>query len=72
MTIDPTTLESPFPTQAPPGWPSCRECGCWDWNACWHEDVGACWWVEPDLCSHCHYARQNPQDAESGALDGPQ
>ena len=37
----------------PEGWPSCRVCGCWEYNACPDEDFGACWWVEPDLCSAC-------------------
>jgi hypothetical protein len=31
----------------------CRECGCTQFNACVHPEHGACWWVEPDLCSHC-------------------
>lgn len=34
---------------APEGWPTCRVCGCWEYNAC--ED--GCSWVEPDLCSAC-------------------
>lgn len=38
---------------APEGWPACRSCGCWQHAACWDEEAGACWWVEPDLCSHC-------------------
>lgn len=38
---------------APPGEPTCRVCGCWEYAACWDDDCGACWWVEPDLCSHC-------------------
>ena len=44
------TMERP---PAPDGWPTCRGCGCWDLAACWDEDVGACSWIEPDLCSHC-------------------
>ena len=31
----------------------CRKCGCTSSHACEHPDFGACWWVEPDLCSHC-------------------
>ncbi|HEV7345744.1 MAG TPA: hypothetical protein VGN60_08970 [Devosia sp.] len=31
----------------------CRVCGCTQNNACWADPVGACWWAEPDLCSHC-------------------
>ena len=31
----------------------CRECGCTDQQACLDDEFGACWWVEPDLCSHC-------------------
>lgn len=32
---------------------SCRECGCTEENACWHEDIGPCQWVDADLCSAC-------------------
>ena len=38
---------------APEGAPTCRVCGCWEYAACWDDERGACWWVEPDLCSHC-------------------
>ena len=38
---------------APEGARMCRVCGCWEYAACWDEDLGACWWVEDDLCSHC-------------------
>jgi hypothetical protein len=31
----------------------CRECGCSDMRACVDPVLGACSWVEPDLCSHC-------------------
>lgn len=37
----------------PAGFRTCRECGCWEYNACWDDDTGPCWWVEADLCSHC-------------------
>ena len=37
----------------PEGWPTCRVCGCWEMAACWDDEAGACWWVAPDLCSHC-------------------
>ena len=37
----------------PAGFRTCRECGCWECNACWDDDIGPCWWVEADLCSHC-------------------
>lgn len=33
---------------------TCRICGCNEFDACYHEDHGNCWWVAPDLCSHCH------------------
>ena len=23
------------------------------WYACWHDELGPCSWVHPDLCSHC-------------------
>ena len=36
--------------------PRCRECGCWDYGACFDEELGTCWWVELDLCSHCALA----------------
>ena len=38
---------------APEGWPTCRKCGCWEYDACCDDVGGACWWVEDDLCSHC-------------------
>lgn len=44
--------DMPLPP-APEGVPTCRVCGCWEYGACWDEDLGACWWVEGDLCSHC-------------------
>ena len=31
----------------------CRSCGCSEFNACQGGLVGACWWVEADLCSFC-------------------
>ena len=50
----PLNIDTPPPeTTAPEGWPSCRVCGCWELNACWHKELGPCWWVESDLCSHC-------------------
>lgn len=30
----------------------CRVCGCTDNHACMTDD-GACYWIEPDLCSAC-------------------
>ena len=41
-------VEGRVRSPAPEGWPSCRECG-----ACFDEEVGACWWVEEDLCFFC-------------------
>lgn len=32
---------------------SCRKCGCTHFNPCTDPDLGNCWWVEEDLCSHC-------------------
>lgn len=32
---------------------TCRECGCSHYDPCIHEEFGACWWIEIDLCSHC-------------------
>ena len=54
--INPESPRSPFPAEPPPGSRSFRVCGCWNYNACWYEDLGGCWWVEEDLCSHCHHA----------------
>lgn len=31
----------------------CRVCGCTQSNPCYHPKYGYCFWVEPDLCSHC-------------------
>ena len=32
---------------------SCSSCGCTDSDGCYHPRHGSCWWVAPDLCSHC-------------------
>ena len=48
--------------------PICRECGCWDWNACVDARDGPCRWVEEDLCS-VSAARQQG-DADPSLLDG--
>ena len=39
--------------EAPEGAQTCRECGCWDFEACLDGDGDPCFWVEKDLCSHC-------------------
>lgn len=31
----------------------CRICHCTQDRACVDPVHGCCWWVEPDLCSHC-------------------
>lgn len=31
----------------------CRICGCTEHNACVNGELGPCWWVAYDLCSHC-------------------
>lgn len=31
----------------------CRKCGCSEHHAC-VDRRGSCWWVQYDLCSHCH------------------
>jgi hypothetical protein len=31
----------------------CRRCGCVEERACVHDELGPCWWIAPDLCSHC-------------------
>lgn len=38
--------------------PSCRVCGCTDFNACIETDGFPCCWVEDDLCSSCAYFAQ--------------
>lgn len=32
---------------------ACRVCGCTQERACVDQVHGPCWWIEPDLCSHC-------------------
>lgn len=32
---------------------TCRQCGCNEFDACYHPKLGNCWWIEDDLCSHC-------------------
>ena len=46
-------VEGRVRSPVPAGWPSCRQCGCWEYGVCFDEEVGACWWVEEDLCSFC-------------------
>ena len=43
----PPVCRHPEPVRA------CRECGCWQYDACLHEDGEPCRWVEADLCSAC-------------------
>lgn len=45
----------------------CRVCGCSDYDACWHDLLGACWWVQPDLCSHCARGLRCKRDSEIAA-----
>jgi hypothetical protein len=42
---------------------ACRKCGCTETAACVNAH-GPCWWVAPDLCSHC----EDP-DAKPPQLD---
>ncbi|MYE00537.1 MAG: hypothetical protein F4Y03_04560 [Alphaproteobacteria bacterium] len=66
-------FEPPPPPPAP-GDRICRECGCWDWNACVDAHDGPCWWVEEDLCSVCAarlQAMADPAYAGLYAEDGP-
>lgn len=35
---------------------ACKVCGCTEFNACMDSIHGACWWVGPNLCSHCDMA----------------
>ena len=63
------------PPHPPAPWDrTCRECGCWDWNACCDMRDGPCWWVEEDLCSYCAarlQAAADPAYAGLYAEDGP-
>lgn len=66
-------FQAPVPPPAP-GDPICRECGCWDWNACVDARDGPCWWVEEDLCSVCAARLQGDADPACAGLypeDGP-
>lgn len=45
----------------------CRVCGCTHHNPCYHPDHGYCFWVEPDLCSHC----ASKQEGGFGIKDDP-
>lgn len=42
-----------FPLLAAGGQQKCRVCGCTQDNACTDAEIGNCWWIEADLCSHC-------------------
>lgn len=49
---------------------ACRRCGCTDDQACFDNDLGACFWVEEDLCSHCLIHRSVNRAAFVGAFVG--
>ena len=64
----------PPPPRPGPGDCVCRECGCWDWNACVDARDGPCWWVEQNLCSVCAsrlQARAHPAYTGLYSEDGP-
>lgn len=52
--------------------PRCRICGCTQYSACEHEELGACWWVpnQGNLCSHCAFLEgiQLPEFSEGATL----
>ena len=52
------------------GYVKCRRCGCWDFDACGSERLGACWWVEEDLCSHCAVRDWRLREVNRRALAG--
>lgn len=31
----------------------CRKCGCSECDPCMHDELGNCYWIDLDLCSHC-------------------
>ena len=69
----PTTndaIEREFRNQrtAPPGVPVCRECGCWQEDACWNDDIGPCEWIEPDLCGFCCTPADSPSSSTTAGL----
>lgn len=39
----------------------CKVCGCTEDNPCIHPDFGACFWIKPDLCSHCVELKDDPR-----------
>lgn len=50
LTADPSGSAEPLTVN---GMRFCRECGCTEFDACTHPEHGNCWWVGPNLCSHC-------------------
>lgn len=63
---------NPPPPPPAPGEQVCRECGCWDWNACVDARECPCWWVEADLCSVCAARLHAKADSLCAGLDaGP-
>ena len=57
------------PCPPAPGDPICRECGCWDLNACLHGDGEPCGWVEEELCSVCAARLQEAADRALSGFD---
>ena len=42
----------------------CRECGCSDDDACQHDELGSCCWIEANLCSFCFQILRNEMPAD--------
>ena len=53
-----------FITKAPPDWPRCRRCGCWEYAPCVSPEGMTCWWAEPDLCYVCHQVDETLKGGE--------
>ena len=64
------TMTTEIPRRPPPeGAPTCRVCGCWEYDACWDEEAGPCHWTEADLCSHCAVTPFRVTDTEAADID---
>ena len=45
---------------------TCKKCGCTENNACYHPELGPCWWADEtkELCSFCLEAHASDSSIE--------
>jgi activating signal cointegrator 1 len=70
---DPVSFEHHYPIKGSLGlWEFdehiCYKCGCSAFDACTDPNYGPCWWVGPNLCSHCKMKETHTELAFNSSL----